>query len=267
MTAENRLGQNSHTANILQHMVEVGTTIPSISSSRKSSSETITNRLKYAVLQAPVTDLSSGITYINRTIYDCYNRHSTNSNLSTWALKLNYVHTNPRSLQDFGHLDGKNVYEPVFNQAILAQHLCLNTLTETCPSTWHGEEWDAKCLEFFAVTMLRVDGTETEKEPTNWFRNRFCAYLNTGRNGSYHLRHTINIFNKEISLHMLMSIDNSGSFIIKPKNPKLVRAEPLPWSRVQCQPTPTGQQEPLCSAQCNGVTVASSSFFPGTVSQ
>ena len=256
VTSENRLEQSSHTANILQSMIEVGTSTLSIPSSSKRSSKSITNSLKSAVLKAPVTDLSTGITYMNRTIYDCHNRHSTNSSLSTWALKLDYIYTNPKSLEDLGHLDGKDVYEPVFNQALLAHHLCLNDLIETCPSVWHGEELDAKCREFLAVTMSQASETVYSR----WYRNRFCAYCNGGQNKSYELSYNINVFNKEVGLYMLMSIDNSGSFIIKARSPNLLRAHGLPWSRVQCQPTPTGQQEPLCSAQCNGVKISSDGY-------
>ena len=102
VTSENRLEQSSHTANILQSMIEVGTSTLSIPSSSKRSSKSITNSLKSAVLNAPVTDLSTGITYMNRIIYDCHNRHSTNSSLSTWALKLDYIYSNPKSLEDLG---------------------------------------------------------------------------------------------------------------------------------------------------------------------
>ena len=257
VTSENRLRQSSHTANIVQSMIEVGTSTLSIPSSSKSSSESITNRLKSAVLKGPVTDLSTGITYMNRTIYDCHNRHSTNSSLSTWALKLDYIYTNPKSPEDLGHLDGKNEYERVFNQALLAHHLCLNKIIETCPSAWHGEELDAKCREFFAVTMSQV---AERAYYSCWYRNRFCAYCNGGQNKSYELSYNINVFIKEVGLYMLMSIDNSGSFIIKARSPNLLRAHGLPWSRVQCQPTPTDQLEPLCSAQCNGVKIRSDGY-------
>ena len=71
---------------------------------------------------------------------------------------------------------------------------------------------------------------------------------------------------------MLVSIDNIGSFIIKAKSLKYL-LKSLPWSRVQCQLKPTGQQcatthngvspdqqVPWCSVQFNGVKISSDGY-------
>ena len=230
---------------------------------RAGAEETAEKKLKTAALRAPVTDASSGITYINKTVYDCH-KHEDN-NFFMWALKLNYVLTNPRSLEDLGDLEDLDQYEPLFNRAILSRHECLAGIISACPATrrvHRGEESDdKKCAEFFG-SVIRMKAFYTEQ----WYRNRFCAYCNEGRNKTYALRYRSGNSVRENDLRMLMSFNNAGRINIRAKYPPFISPKFISLTKVSCTPASavsgdmlqgnlssiTSGQRSVCSVKCSG---------------
>ncbi|RUS83216.1 hypothetical protein EGW08_009027 [Elysia chlorotica] len=202
------------------------------------SQESVAKRLKVAALKAFVTDLSSGVTYINKTVYDCHNHKGS---FSVWALRLDYIYTNPRSLEDLAALKALDRYEPLFNKALLSRHICDRSIIETCPATWHPQEvekdYDKQCSEFFALTTWPgTDGLEK-------YRNRYCAYCNKGKNISFVLQHHDNMIERDIHLRILMSISQSGQYNIKVKRPAFLDATKISWSQTSCKPRAVVRQD------------------------
>ena len=225
--------------------------------------ETVEKKLKTAALRAPVTDASSGITYINKTVYDCH-KHRDN-NYFVWALKLNYVYTTPKSLEDLKDLEDLDEYGPFFNRAILSRHLCYGKVIRTCPATWQAkkgqESYETKCLEFFGLTTYRKGGFAKA-----WYHNRFCAYCNEGRDKTFTLRDQGGIILRENDLRMLMTINHAGRITLTVMYPPFFRTSSISWSKVSCKPTSgisgdklqenltsisVGQRS-VCSAKCSG---------------
>ncbi|RUS74303.1 hypothetical protein EGW08_017940 [Elysia chlorotica] len=243
---------------IFHQATEVGSTILAL----EGSQESVAKRLKTAALRAPVTDASSGITYTNRTVYDCH-KHKTDT-FFVWALKLHYVKTNPQSLEDLKDLKHLDRYEPLFNSAILSRHSCLNDVVNTCPKTWvaqEGEEhYATRCLEYFALTVAN-NGIFAK----HMYRNRFCAYCNKGMNHTYALRDKIVLSGRDNHLRMLMTIEPSGKYTIKVRHPTFFDLKHISWSQVSCKllsETKSGhlpksmtnispEERSVCSAKCS----------------
>ncbi|KAK3768276.1 hypothetical protein RRG08_031068 [Elysia crispata] len=245
---------------ILKELSENVTDFESLTTSFSpvSLEDTLEERLVTATLRAPVTDASSRITYINKTVYDSH-KHEDN-NYFVWALKLNYVYTNPKSLEDLGDLEDLDQHEPLFNRAILSRHLCMAAITKSCPATWHaqkGEEnSERKCSEFFGLIF--------SKKVQRFNRNRFCAYCHEGRNTTYSLRNKIIVIQRENNLRMLMTINQAGRYTITVRYPHFYNSFSTSWSKASCKPASetsrvklqgnltsiTPGQRSVCSVKC-----------------
>ncbi|RUS76772.1 hypothetical protein EGW08_015449 [Elysia chlorotica] len=211
-----------------QHTTKAGPLTTSVT--MKSPLESMARRLMNAALGAPVTDASSGITYTNKTIYECHTHKE--DKFFVWSLQLNYVYANPQSLEDLKYLKDLDSYEPPFNSAVLSRHFCMANLVETCPATWHpqkGEEhFDTKCSEFFSLTSLSGIAYLL-------YRNRFCAYCNEGKNQTFVLRDSVSTAPRGYQLRMVMTINQLGHYSIKVMHPDFVEDIIVPWSTVSCK--------------------------------
>ncbi|GFN93533.1 hypothetical protein PoB_002003900 [Plakobranchus ocellatus] len=82
----------------------------------------ITQRLIAALSNAPVTDSVTGLTFINRTIYNCHNMPEGTA--LPWAMRLNYTFVNPTKFEDFHFMQDLNEQQPGFNLNTFKAHLC-----------------------------------------------------------------------------------------------------------------------------------------------
>ena len=222
-----------NTVRWLHHGMKSSTTMESLPPPKLDSPRSIADKLKRAALRAPLTDLKSGITYINSTVYDCHREknNSSSSSPSLWALKLEHVKTNPKTLEDLIPLGSSSQYEPRFNIALLMRHLCIRSLIETCPSEAHGKEseenYAAKCVEFFALTVR--DNWDKEK-----YRNRYCAYCNDREKYRYVLKHNLNLPFRSNILQMLMTVKD-GVYNIQVRPPAFIGPRSLSWIQATCE--------------------------------
>ncbi|GFO46024.1 hypothetical protein PoB_007252900 [Plakobranchus ocellatus] len=90
--------------------------------SDKNPKGSITERLIAALSNAPVTDSVTGLTFINKAIYDCHNMPE--STALPWAIKLNYTFLSFTKLEDFHFMQEFNEYQPDFNTNTFKAHLC-----------------------------------------------------------------------------------------------------------------------------------------------
>ncbi|GFO48841.1 hypothetical protein PoB_007534600 [Plakobranchus ocellatus] len=92
----------------------------------------IAQRLIAALSNAPVTNSVIGVTFINRSIYDCHNM--PDSTALPWPMRLNYTFVNPTKLEDFHNIQELNEYEPDFSLITFKAHLCQKGMKKT----WNG---------------------------------------------------------------------------------------------------------------------------------
>ncbi|GFN99495.1 hypothetical protein PoB_002600100 [Plakobranchus ocellatus] len=220
------------------------------------SQRDVLDEFKKAALAAPVTDLATGFTFANSTIYHCHNR--SNKTLSRWLLKFEYDFTNPTSLNDLQFTNSSNQYEPVFNQQILTAHMCLYDVVQSCNFTGNlaaiDISYERKCLQFFgAVSVSSV-----------FYRNRFCALCNVDQDKTpKSLKANVLLFEKESSLHVLMSLSEDDTLKLNVITPRYLPRAVLSWSNAQCfNPNSksdsaknvishTHQDASVCSVKCN----------------
>ncbi|GFN75834.1 hypothetical protein PoB_000234000 [Plakobranchus ocellatus] len=143
--------------------------------------ETILRKLNELFLFAPVTDSETGLTFINRTIYDCNNMSERNALI--WSARLDYNFINPTKMEDVDVFKPSYKYRPEFNKEILKAHLCLNVIKECSPSEDFEELktiYADKCQKSFAAV------TPIFYFPI-YYKNIFCAYCNEYMHSRYRL--------------------------------------------------------------------------------
>ena len=240
-------GSNTQTVSWLHQRTEEMSMATSNFPAGKGTEGSILSLLKAAILVAPVTDLDTGITYINSSVYNCH-KHQNHSSKSLWALSVDYVYRNPQSLEDLdlNQLESLDRYVPLFDEKKLNPHVCVYDLIDTCPSTGHGDgledSYDVKCTDFFSLTT-------NQKFLSRMFRNRFCAYCHHGRTQKYQLRHQPNLSIRDRSLSMIMTFDQGGIFLIRAKSPPAFYRIKMPWSKAWCRPEPVSRLKQRAAEQ------------------
>ncbi|GFO16506.1 hypothetical protein PoB_004301100 [Plakobranchus ocellatus] len=225
LQTRNRFLSNIHTTGQRQH--EVGDNTTGVVGSEKNREDSITSRLLKALSAAPVTDSDTGLTFINKTVYNC-NKMSESKALY-WAVLFNYTHTSPTKLEDFVQHQMLNKYIPNFNKEILTDHICLRNLQQTCNQAADIEEpsrrYVKKCLESNNAVVTSL------KTPF-YYRNIFCAYCIEGRNNKYRLHLSNNVPKSSSPFQVLMTL-TEDAFSLKKVNHGFEITR-IPWTQAKC---------------------------------
>ncbi|GFO35267.1 hypothetical protein PoB_006177200 [Plakobranchus ocellatus] len=221
----NQFLSNIDTTEQGQHVVGDNTT--SAIELEKIRTDSITSRLLAALSAAPVTDSDTGLTFINKTVYNCNNMPE--SKALYWAVVLNYKYTSPTILEDFVQHQMLNKYLPNFNKEILTDHICLPNLQQTCNQAADIEvpssRYVKKCLESNNAVVISI-------ETSFYYRNRFCAYCNEGRYIEYRLHLFNNVPQSSSSFQVLMTL-TEDTFSLK-KVDHGFEIFRIPWSQAKC---------------------------------
>ncbi|GFO35264.1 hypothetical protein PoB_006176900 [Plakobranchus ocellatus] len=257
----NRFLSNINTNEQIQHLVGDNTT--GLIGSEKTRKDSITSRLLAALSAAPVTDSETGLTFINKTIYNCNNMPE--SNALYWAILLNYSLTSPTKLGEFVQHQMLNKYHPPFNKEILTDHICLRNIQQTCHQTADIEEpsenYVKKCHESSYAVVLSF-------KSSLYYRNIFCAYCSKGRNIEYRLHLYNNVPYTRSSFQVLMTL-TEDTFSLKKVNHGF-EVTRVPWSQAKCpihaqsfveQVSNAGKSDQDSEIQCS-VTCWDSNFTP-----
>ncbi|GFO50520.1 hypothetical protein PoB_007702500 [Plakobranchus ocellatus] len=256
LESQNRFLSSVATTTRRNHVIEDNFTDPIVS--KKNSTKSISGRLFAALAAAPVTDLDTGFTFINKTVYDCHNLPE--SNALQWDIWLEYTYTSPTTLEDFLKHQSLSNYQPNFNKDIFKDHLCDENIQQTCNENANLEEtfvmYIDKCHESNDAAVF------SKKPPYALYRNRFCAYCNEGKHTEYRLFIAASSSISSSSFHILLSLTKSNTVSLKLKKPKLnifSRFLQLPWSQAICPVQDHGalelaseqESETRCSATCD----------------
>ncbi|GFO35300.1 hypothetical protein PoB_006180500 [Plakobranchus ocellatus] len=222
---KNQLLSNLDTIEQRQNVVRENTT--RAIEPEKTRKDSITGRLVAALSSAPVTDSDTGLTFINKTVYNCNNM--LESNALYWAVMLNYSYTSPTKLEDFVRHQMLNKYIPDFNKEILTDHVCVPNLQQSCNQAADIEEpssrYVKKCLERNNAVVISI-------KTLLHYRNIFCAYCNEGR----HNRIVLNTFNtvpfSGSPFQVLMTL-TEDTFSLKQASLGFQMFK-MPWSQANC---------------------------------
>ncbi|GFO35262.1 hypothetical protein PoB_006176700 [Plakobranchus ocellatus] len=221
----NRFLSNIDTTEQRQHVVGDNTT--GMIGSEKTRKYSTTSRLLAALSAASVTDSDTGLTFINKTVYNCNNM--SESNALHWAILLNYSLTSPTKLEDFVQHQMLNKYQPNFNKEILVNHICKRNIQKTCNQTADIEEPSAiyvkKCLE-------SSDAVIYSSQQKLYYRNRFCAYCSEGRHKRYKLYLSNKVLLNNSPFQVLMTL-TKDTLSLKKLNPGF-EVFRVPWSQAKC---------------------------------
>ncbi|RUS74381.1 hypothetical protein EGW08_017862 [Elysia chlorotica] len=243
------IGDMPHTSNTLNSDLE------------EHYQDNVTLKINTALLlSAPVTDLYTGITFINRSIWECNNMPE--DSIYTWSLRLKYTFKTPVNLEDLEPLlQTQNRYMPTFDERLLYPHLCLTDVITKCisseisMSTDSNKELKDKC----------ENGSNSVVSATNrnLYNNIFCAYCNEGRNATFYQYKSHQPGYKDFDLKVLMSRDRNGEYSLTLINNA---ATLVPWLSSQCvisETGPTQRQGSSVSSRDNFVCAAtcSNSYF------
>ncbi|GFN76440.1 hypothetical protein PoB_000294600 [Plakobranchus ocellatus] len=222
---QNQLSSNLDTTEQRQHVVGDNTT--SAIELQKIRRDSITSRLLAALSAAPVTDSDTGLTFINKTVYNCNNMHE--SNALYWSVLLNYSYTSPTKLEDFVQHQMLNKYLPSFNKEILTDHICIRNIQQTCNQTADIEEssitYVNKCLNGSYGVILSY-------KPFLYYRNIFCAYCNEGRHNQYILHLSNKLPFSGSPFQVLMTL-TENTLSLKKVNHRFTMFK-VPWSQAKC---------------------------------
>ncbi|RUS82586.1 hypothetical protein EGW08_009660 [Elysia chlorotica] len=177
---------------------------------------------------SPMTDLSTGFTFINRSIYECHGVAA--ENISPWSLQLDYIFPNPTNLADLEPLlKNHNTYMPLFNERILFPHLCSRHIVRKCNRfSIHGDsnkELEEKCLNGTAGVV------QAFSDNSKLYFNIFCAYCNEGRNGAFMLYQRHQTEFKDFELKVLMSHSGDDRYSLTVLNHASIHVS---WLSGQC---------------------------------
>ncbi|GFO11112.1 hypothetical protein PoB_003761700 [Plakobranchus ocellatus] len=234
------------------------------SSSAESDMDTqgsLYQRLKKALLLAPVTDSESGLTFSTRAIYDCNNM--SGSTALPWALKLKYDFRSPTALEDFDQGETFNAFQPAFSKQILMNNLCVEQkVINRCKTTEGFEKFPAD----FADKCQKSNSLIYSIKVSHYvYRNIYCAYCNEGKHNSYIAVLTNKLDFKGPDLRVLMSLSDSKTFLFtlytpSSFNPRFIK---LPWSSATCpipddvSPATPGSIVDPASSESDGNSVCS----------
>ncbi|RUS70144.1 hypothetical protein EGW08_022097 [Elysia chlorotica] len=210
---------------------------PSIRTSTSPSSNIPGNKLKDKTIDrfnqallasAPITDVNSGFTFVNRSIFDCHS--IPDASMVTWLLRLDFSSETPLSLDDLlPFLKANNSYTPPFNQMVFFPHLCFRGVIRSCSNKTDHRNLDPdieeKCQSSNAVVRSNL-GTQT------FYANRFCAYCNEGRHDKLRSQIGNQVLIKRYGLHLLMSLSPRGEYMVE-----LVTGNLRPkvsWTETKC---------------------------------
>ncbi|GFR73545.1 hypothetical protein ElyMa_000407800 [Elysia marginata] len=226
-----------------------GTSSTSTSPTKVRLGDITGDALNYILLSAPVTDASSGFTFINRDIYECHKTPSVEPLL--WSLVLEYKDQNPRSLIDFAPFpNGSPQYGFAYRHQLLNLHYCQKDLIRTCnysrPFTEKVEEYSDKCQTSGAAIVY---SQWTQKH----YANIFCAYCNEGQHDAFNLErynyYSIPRKPNDKLQSVLLSLSSAGNYSVTIRNPA---GFITPWDSAECSVSPnkrlsTSVCVPVCS--------------------
>ncbi|GFO33147.1 hypothetical protein PoB_005965200 [Plakobranchus ocellatus] len=201
---------------------------PTSSATDEGPQETTIQMLNKALSHVPITDSNKGLTFMNKTIYDCHNMFETTA--LRWSLVLDYAFVNPTKLEDFYHTGTLSKYQPDFDERIFMAHQCIPNIIETCDHTEKYQGPDMIYSENCPKSTTFISSRE------HLYRNRLCAYCNEGRNNRYTLVSYHKMQFKAPSFHVLMSMSDSKTFSFKLSKPTyfIAKGIKLAWSLVSC---------------------------------
>ncbi|GFO33144.1 hypothetical protein PoB_005964900 [Plakobranchus ocellatus] len=235
-----------------------GSNSPTSSAIDGGPQETTIERLNRALSHAPITDSDTGLTFLNKAIYDCHNMSETTA--LRWSLVLDYAFVNPTKLEDFDHTITLSKYQPDFDKRMFMAHQCLKNVIEICNHTENVQGPDIMYPKYCPKSIAFISTGDL------LYRNIFCAYCNEGRHDKYALVSSHNIQFKGPDFHVLMSMSDSKTFSFKLSKPAYFAAGgiKLAWSLVTCSVpdqdiSPGGTTDPavweaekrsVCSVRC-----------------
>ncbi|GFO02641.1 hypothetical protein PoB_002914600 [Plakobranchus ocellatus] len=245
LESQNRFLSRVATTTRRNHVIEDNFTDPIVL--KENHTESISGRLFAALAAAPVTDSDTGLTFINKTVYNCHSLPE--SNALQWQIWLKYTYSSPRTLEDFLKHQSLSNYQPNFNKGIFMDHLCDPNIQQTCDKNANLEETFAmyanKCHESNDAVVL------SHNPPYAFYRNRFCAYCNEGKHTEYQLFLTERSFSSEFSFHLLLSLTKANTVSLKLNRPELEIFR-LPWSQATCPVQDQGASELASPARKSG---------------
>ncbi|GFO06711.1 hypothetical protein PoB_003321600 [Plakobranchus ocellatus] len=189
----------------------------------------IVERLKLALSAAPVTDLDTGFTFINKSIYDCNNM--SQSTALVWSVASAWTDLSPVMLEDLDRFDFLNHYQFEFDHEIFKAHQCLTYVVETCKQTKGLSELNQIYAEKCQKSRLALIMSRLSK--TVLYRNIFCGYCNEGRHDKYSLVVAEELMYRQKGFQVLMSFSESGTINVRLFHPGSAR-EVLSWSQAHC---------------------------------
>ncbi|GFO12898.1 hypothetical protein PoB_003940300 [Plakobranchus ocellatus] len=219
--------------------------------------ETIIERLNRALSYAPITDLDTGLTFMNKAIYDCHNMSEATA--LRWSLVFDYDIVNPTRLEDFAHSTTFTKYQPDLDEQIFKAHLCIPNIIETCNQAENFQELEIMYAESCPKSTAFLSSGRKR------YRNRFCAYCNEGKHNKYALVSSHNMQFKGLDFHVLMTMSDSKTFSFRLSKPPLFSAKgmKLAWSLLICSvpdqnispgrttnPSVWKAEKSVCSVRC-----------------
>ncbi|GFO43673.1 hypothetical protein PoB_007017800 [Plakobranchus ocellatus] len=243
-----------------KHIIGINTTV-SIATV-KTRQDSISQKLIEALSDAPVTDSDTGITFINRAVYDCHNMPERTA--LSWSLRLNFTFVTPTKLEDIYTDNVAKEYQPDFNKEIFKAHICNPAIKNTC-----GSSDDLKDLiDAYAATCKKTNAVVylfRNFRPI-YYRNKFCAFCHGKGSNELDLSFANRVVFRTPHLQILMSLSKSKMFTFEVTNAERIGGSmlPLPWSYANCSvinensikvpsdpETAESESQVVCSAICH----------------
>ena len=235
-----------------------------ISDSVNISTGSFIDKLRDIFLSVPVTDPDTGLTFINKRIYDC---HKMSSALPFhWSLALEFTGISPTRIEDFEDTKSFELFRPAFDVSLLYPHQCRAELIGDCNQTvltqLNFPERLVETISDKCNTHLTAVRQYSRNGGMHFYRNKYCIICNVGPseydNNRYELVSPfLNPF-KSHGLHVLMSLTMSGHFNLKVITPSWLSTVDLSWNQAQCDNLNLKQSEisrsegsSTCAVKCS----------------
>ena len=145
---------------------------------------------KYA-RSSPVVDLSTGISYVNRTIYNCYSTNQTNTmawDFPVIMTKFSSLTTLEMFIKTLSFFESKYSPPSVINSTNLSNPpQCFNVVTDTCKGSPvvldnqdKHEVFNLENQAYSNLTNMCASFTSFVKYGLTYYKNEYCAKCHLG---------------------------------------------------------------------------------------
>ena len=235
-----------------------------MSDSVNISTGSFIGKLRDIFLSVPVTDPDTGLTFINKRIYDC---HKMSSALPFhWSLALEFTGISPTRIEDFQDTKSFELFRPEFDVSLLYPHQCRAEFIGDCNQTvltqLNFPERLVETISDKCNTHLTAVRQYSRNGGIHFYRNKYCIICNVGPSEYDIIRYELvspflNLF-KSHSLHVLMSLSMSGHFNLKVITPSWLRTVDLSWGEANCynlymkqSEISTSEGSSTCAVKCS----------------